>query len=138
MKIVELDDEAKTRLEAIKKQQKIKNIEYKRTYREKNREQLRIKYKEYREKNREQITINAKRYREKNREKIRIRDKAYRENNKEERRECRRKYGKDYYIRHKDAINERQRKQHAKNRDAKKFFEAMAMADAILNYDIDK
>ena len=85
------------------------NPEDAKTYKEKNKEQIKTYHKAYREKNKEKIKAKKKTYREKNRGKIRAYQKAWEEKNKEN-------------IRARKKIYRENNKDKMRNRDLKRNF----------------
>ena len=98
--------------------QKLIEKEYKKNYREKNKEQIKEYKKNYSEKNKEQIKEYKKNYREKNKEKIKEyyqdnkeKIKEYYQDNKEKIKERK----KEYYQDNKEKIREKQKQYYKKN-----------------------
>ena len=85
---------------------KIRAVELRKKWREKNRKQFNIKTNERNAKRREILNQRQKEYSDKNREKINEKQRQYREANREE---VRRKE-REYYTKNKERINERKRK----------------------------
>ena len=81
-----------------------KCIEYKKQYRDKNREEINMKAKEFYEKNKEKQLERVKEYKNKNRDAILEKKKKYREEHKEEIN----KKNKEYYGKNKEKIQEKQ------------------------------
>jgi hypothetical protein len=95
----------KEKEEAILKN-KIRAVELRKKWREKNRKEFNIKTNERNAKRREILNQRQKEYSDKNREKINEKQRQYREANREE---VRRKE-REYYTKNKERINERKRK----------------------------
>jgi hypothetical protein len=98
---------------------KERDKEYKKQYREANKEVVKKQRKQYYEANKEKVNEKTKQYREANREKINEKDKKYYEANKEKVKEKK----KQYYEANKEKVNEKQKQYYEANKAQRKEYD---------------